>query len=80
LVGREVGGGYGGLLGKHWKCNWGKYVIKKRMKITQKSWTIQLGVCQKNETVIVKYLALCLDKRKCSLKGISIHQRLQVKM
>jgi hypothetical protein len=20
-VGREVGGGYGGLLGEHWKCN-----------------------------------------------------------
>jgi hypothetical protein len=26
------GGGYGGLLGEHWKCNWGKYVIKKIKK------------------------------------------------
>jgi hypothetical protein len=23
----ELGGGRGGLLRMHWKCNWGKYVI-----------------------------------------------------
>jgi hypothetical protein len=28
-VGKWGGGGYGGLLGKHWKCNWRKYVIIK---------------------------------------------------
>jgi hypothetical protein len=28
-VGEWGGGGCGGLLGHHWKCNWGKYVIKK---------------------------------------------------
>jgi hypothetical protein len=28
-----VGGeGYGGLLGKHWKCKWRKYLIKKKRK------------------------------------------------
>jgi hypothetical protein len=25
----EWEGGYGGLLGEHWKCKWGKYLIKK---------------------------------------------------
>jgi hypothetical protein len=28
----KLGGGYGGLLGEHWKCNWGKYVIKNIKK------------------------------------------------
>jgi hypothetical protein len=26
----EWGGGYGGLLGWHGKCKWGKYLIKKK--------------------------------------------------
>jgi hypothetical protein len=25
----DLGGGYGGLLGLHWKCKRGKYLIKK---------------------------------------------------
>jgi hypothetical protein len=33
------GGGYGGLLGLHWKCKWGKYLIKK-VKKKRKNFTL----------------------------------------
>jgi hypothetical protein len=36
-VGTEVGGRYGGLLGQHSKCNWGKYVIIKNILKKEKS-------------------------------------------
>jgi hypothetical protein len=41
--GGEVGGGgYGGLLGEHSKCNWGKYIIIKNIfkKRKKKEWSV----------------------------------------
>ena len=38
------GGGYGGLLGWHWKCKWRKYLINKKINIEKKQSTKQLWV------------------------------------
>jgi hypothetical protein len=49
LMARGFGEGYGGLLGKHWKCKRGKYLIKKREKKKERQhWSFYKIMCKQN--------------------------------
>jgi hypothetical protein len=50
-----LGGWYGGLLGKHWKCKWGKYLIKNIKK--------EKKVKIKNLQLRILYLAATFSKK-----------------